>query len=64
MGDMGDMGKTNVVIKKVELPEYTVKKGDTYYSLSKKFNISVKELEKINGNKKLLIGTKIKTGNN
>jgi len=60
MGDMGDMGKTNVVTNKVEFIEYTVVKGDTYYNLSKKFNCTVSELEKINENKELLIGMKIK----
>ena len=62
MGDMGGMGKTDtdVVANKIEIIEYTVVKGDTYYSLSKKFNCTVSELEKINANKELLIGMKIK----
>ena len=62
---------TNTVVKtnqtdktdKTELIEYTVKKGDTYYSLSKKFGVPVKELERINDNKKLIIGMKIKIKN-
>jgi len=60
MRKIGDMGKTNVVTNIVALTEYTVKKGDTYYSLSKKFNCTVKELEEINDNKKLITGMKMK----
>ncbi len=64
MGDMGGMGKTDtdVVTNKIEIIEYTVVKGDTYYSLSKKFNCTVKELEEVNDNKKLITGMKIKVG--
>lgn len=39
---------------------YTVKKGDSYYSLAKKYNIKVEELQKINDNRPLKIGDKIK----
>jgi len=45
---------------KISYIEYTVNKGDTYYSLSKKFGVSVNELEKLNANKKLITGMKIK----
>lgn len=34
---------------KPEYAKYTVKKGDTYYSIGKKYNIPVSELRKING---------------
>ena len=47
---------------KVKYSNGNVVKGDTYYNLSKKFNCTVSELEKINENKELLIGMKIKVG--
>ncbi|MCK5852210.1 LysM peptidoglycan-binding domain-containing protein [bacterium] len=52
-------GSTEVT-NKIEIIEYTVVKGDTYYNLSKKFNCTVKELEEVNDNKKLITGMKIK----
>ncbi|VXC40311.1 Hemagglutinin [Flavobacterium sp. 9AF] len=53
--------KNNEVISTSET-SYYVKQGDTLYSLSKKFNLSVEELKKINGLKDnaLSIGQKIK----
>ena len=41
---------------------YTVKKGDTLYSLSKKYNISIDEIKKNNNlkNNQLSIGQKLK----
>ncbi len=38
---------------------YKIKKGESYYSISKKLNISVNHLQKINNFKKLLINEKI-----
>ncbi len=47
---------------------YTVKKGDTLYGISKKFNISISDLKKMNSNaiksNKLRIGTILKIDNN
>lgn len=41
---------------------YTVKKGDTLYSLSKKYNISIDEIKKNNNlkNNQLSVGQKLK----
>ena len=41
---------------------YTVKKGDTLYSISKKYNISIDEIKKNNNlkNNQLSIGQKLK----
>ncbi len=44
--------------KKKQNIEYTVVKGDTLYSISRKYNITVKELQSING----LEGTEISIG--
>jgi LysM repeat protein len=48
----------------VEISEgyYTIQQGDTLYSLSKKFNQSVEELQKMNNlsNATISIGQKIK----
>lgn len=48
--------------KNIEETTYEIQKGDTLYSLSKKFSISVDDLKKINGMKdnSLSIGQKIK----
>ncbi|WP_435133471.1 glucosaminidase domain-containing protein [Formosa sp. A9] len=43
-------GKTNTVVVKTDANNiHFVKKGDTLYSISKKYNISIQELQRING---------------
>lgn len=47
---------------KVQIIYYTVKKGDTLYSISKKYGVSIKELKRLNNlrSSKIKIGQKIK----
>tara|TARA_B110000879_G_C10955882_1_gene425576 strand:- start:416 stop:745 length:330 start_codon:yes stop_codon:yes gene_type:complete len=43
------LGKTVDGIQNVKHDSHTVVKGDTLYSLSRKYNLTVKELKEING---------------
>lgn len=45
-----EVRKPKVVNPKEQYATYTVKKGDTYYSLSKRYNIPVAKLKQLNGN--------------
>lgn len=59
--DKGDINNKNQEADSIET-SYTIQQGDTLYSLSKKFNVTVDELKKINGLKdnSLSIGQKIR----
>ncbi|RUL56459.1 LysM peptidoglycan-binding domain-containing protein [Lysinibacillus antri] len=50
--------------KSINVSTHTVKKGDTYSSLSKKYGVSVATLQKLNGydSRKIPIGVKLKLG--
>jgi LysM repeat protein len=43
------LGKTVDEIQNVKQDSHTVVKGDTLYSLSRKYDLTVKELKEING---------------
>jgi flagellum-specific peptidoglycan hydrolase FlgJ len=55
--------KTTTDVLNIEEGDYVIQQGDTLYSLSKKFNLSVYELQKMNNlsNNTISIGQKIKT---
>ena len=50
--------------KGVKATTHTVKKGDTYSSLAKKYGVTVASLQKLNGYdpRKIPIGAKLKVG--
>ena len=59
------LNKKSPFLKKGSNKNYTVRSGDTLYSISNRFNITIEALKKINGLKsnKILAGMKLKLQN-